>query len=56
MYCFNKYNFRLWGVRGLNVSSSSVDTSARCKTHYIGQLIIMHDGKLVFSQVMDFIP
>ena len=56
MYCFNTYNFRLWSVKGLIVSSGSVDTSARCKTHYIGQLIIVHNSKLVFSQVMDFIP
>ena len=25
-------------------------------THYIGQLIIINDGKLIFSQVMEFIP
>ena len=40
----------------MNVPSSSVDPCANCKTQYFGQLYIMYDGKLVFSQVMDFIP
>ena len=56
MYCFCEYNCRLWGVRGLNIPSSAVDPCANCKTQYLGQLYIMYDGKLVFSQVMDFIP
>ena len=50
MYCFYEYNCRLWGVRGLNVPGSFVDTCANCKTQYIVQLCIMYDGKL------DFIP
>ena len=53
MYCFYEYNFRLWGVRGLNVPSSSVDSCANCKTQYFGQLYIMYDGKLHDVNILD---
>ena len=53
MYCFYEYNFRLWGVRGLNVPSSSVDPCANCKTQYFGQLYIMYDSKLHDVNILD---
>ena len=56
IYCFYENNCCLWGVRGLNLPSSSAKPCARWKTQYSEPLFIMYDGKLVFSQAMHFVP
>ena len=56
MYCYNKYNCCFWGVRGLNAPDGIVDTLRTCKILQSGECFDMYDGKLVFTQVMDFIP
>ena len=54
--CFHEYNYMILGVTGLNAPGCIVNTSDIGMNLRFGGQYDMYEGKLVFSQVMDFIP